>query len=154
MKIAIRPAEKADILAIVSLEQSVFPGDRLSRRSLTAFVTSRSAVFLVAEAMPESRGGRIAGYVIPLFRKPSRIARLYSVAVSPDFQGQGVARRLIEAAEATAAKRAKTRMRLEVRADNRAAIALYLKLGYKPFGNISSYYDDGADALRFEKTLK
>lgn len=153
MNLRIRPARRADVLKIVALEQSVFPGDRLSWRSLLAFAGSKTAAFLVAEAS-SGKAEALAGYAVALFRKPSAIARLYSVAVSPDYQGQGVAKRLIKTAEREAAKRAKTRMRLEVRADNKAAIILYSRLGYKQFGRIPSYYDDGADALRFEKALK
>jgi ribosomal-protein-alanine acetyltransferase len=150
MTIGIRPAKGGDILGIVALEQAVFPGDRLSRRSLQRFFNGRSAAFLVAEAHRQG----VAGYAVALFRKNSPIARLYSIAVSPFYQGKGIAKRLIKAAEQAAAKRGKSRMRLEVRADNKSAIALYLKLGYTQFGHISRYYDDGADALRFEKALK
>ena len=36
---------------------------------------------------------------------------------------------------------------------DRAAIARYRKSGYREFGRRRSYYDDGGDALRFEKRL-
>jgi ribosomal protein S18 acetylase RimI-like enzyme len=153
MNISIRFARREDISAIVPLEQAVFPGDRLSRRSFLRLCQGKSAVSLVAEAWAH-KDKALAGYAVVLLRKTSGIARLYSIAVSPAYQGQGVAKRLIEATEKEAAKRAKTRMRLEVRADNKTAITLYLKLGYKPFGNRLRYYDDGMDALRFEKTLE
>jgi [ribosomal protein S18]-alanine N-acetyltransferase len=41
-----------------------------------------------------------------------------------------------------------------VRYDNAAAIALYEKLGYRQFDRYPGYYADGAEALRFEKTLR
>ena len=44
-------------------------------------------------------------------------------------------------------------MRLEVHHSNRAAIARYRKSGYAEFGRHHDYYEDGADALRFEKRL-
>jgi [ribosomal protein S18]-alanine N-acetyltransferase len=44
-------------------------------------------------------------------------------------------------------------LRLEVRADNGAAIALYERLGFREFGRYDYYYADGARALRFEKAL-
>ncbi len=44
-------------------------------------------------------------------------------------------------------------MRLEVRIDNAPAIALYEKSGYRSFGAVEDYYQDGAAALRFEKTF-
>jgi ribosomal protein S18 acetylase RimI-like enzyme len=44
-------------------------------------------------------------------------------------------------------------MRLEVRERNRRAIARYKKTGYRLFGRHRAYYDDRADALRFDKPL-
>ncbi|MFX9038806.1 GNAT family N-acetyltransferase, partial [Acinetobacter baumannii] len=44
-------------------------------------------------------------------------------------------------------------LRLEVRVDNPSAIALYRALGFHDFAMRRDYYDDGTDALRFEKAL-
>ena len=38
-----------------------------------------------------------------------------------------------------------------MRADNARAIALYERSGYRLFGQVPGYYEDGAMALRFEK---
>jgi ribosomal protein S18 acetylase RimI-like enzyme len=43
-------------------------------------------------------------------------------------------------------------MRLEVHQGNHAAIACYRKSGYREFAR-HRYYEDGGDALRFEKRL-
>ena len=44
-------------------------------------------------------------------------------------------------------------MRLEVQPGNRAAIARYEKSGYRRTGVLRGYYNDGSDALRYEKVL-
>ena len=44
-------------------------------------------------------------------------------------------------------------MRLEVQPANRAAIARYKKSGYRHTGRLPGYYNDGSDALRYEKNL-
>jgi hypothetical protein len=44
-------------------------------------------------------------------------------------------------------------IRLEVHETNAAAIARYRKTGYGEFGRHARYYEDGGDALRFEKRL-
>jgi ribosomal protein S18 acetylase RimI-like enzyme len=44
-------------------------------------------------------------------------------------------------------------VRLEVRQDNPGAIGLYEKQGYRRFGAIAGFYEDGADAWRYEKEL-
>jgi ribosomal protein S18 acetylase RimI-like enzyme len=45
-------------------------------------------------------------------------------------------------------------LRLEVRIDNKRAIALYEKNGYARFDEIEDYYEDGATAVRMEKGLR
>ena len=45
-------------------------------------------------------------------------------------------------------------LRLEARTDNTAAQQLYLKRGYRSIGEVSDYYEDGAPALRLEKSLR
>jgi ribosomal-protein-alanine N-acetyltransferase len=54
---------------------------------------------------------------------------------------------------AEAAKMGLLRVRLEVRADNAAARALYAKLGFAESGQLPGYYEDGADGLRLTLDL-
>ena len=147
-EIATRKACRGDIDALVELEHRVFATDRLSRRSLRRFLTSPSAEMLVAQA-----GGKLAGTAIVLFRPRSVVARLYSIAVAPHMGGRGVAPMLLKAAEAAAVGRGCRAMRLEVHHANHAAIARYRKSGYREFARRRRYYEDGGDALRFEKRL-
>ena len=65
--------------------------------------------------------------------------------------GIGIA--LLKGGEQAARKRRTTLMRLEVQSGNRAAIARYEKSGYRRTGRLSGYYNDGSDALRYEKLL-
>jgi ribosomal protein S18 acetylase RimI-like enzyme len=55
--------------------------------------------------------------------------------------------------EKAAADRGCRRLRLEVRQDNAAAIRLYERRGYRRFAARGTYYEDGADAWRYEKCL-
>ena len=137
-----------DIDALIALEHRVFATDRLSRRSLRRFLKSASAAVIVAEA-----AGSLAGIAIVTFRPRSALARLYSIAVAPPMGGRGVGRALIEAAEAQARSRGCRAMRLEVHPSNHAAIGRYRKSGYREFARYRRYYEDGGDALRFEKRL-
>ena len=59
----------------------------------------------------------------------------------------------MRAAESYAARRGCRALRLEVRKDNSAAIALYQERGFRPFGEYPDYYEDGAAASRLEKRL-
>jgi ribosomal protein S18 acetylase RimI-like enzyme len=147
-QVRIRRAEPGDIDALVKLEHRVFATDRLSRRSLRHFLRSPSAEVIVAVEHTQ-----LAGIVIVLFRSRSAVARLYSIAVAPHAGGRGVAPMLLDATEAAALARGCRSMRLEVHHGNHAAIARYRKSGYREFGRHRAYYEDGGDALRFEKRL-
>ena len=144
----IRLARAADIPALVALENRVFAGDRLSARQWRHHVASPRATILVATA---SHG--LCGAAIVFFHRGHDIARLYSLAVAPEARGQGVGERLLAAAERDAARRGSRRMRLEVRRDNPGAQRLYAQRGFRVFDERPRYYEDGHDALRYEKSL-
>lgn len=144
----IGPASLDDLDAIEALEAAAFTGDRLSRRSLRDFIRAPHRPLIVARF-----GERLAGYALMSARKDGRTARIYSLAVDPAQGRRGVGRALLQACERYARARGREALRLEVRYDNAAAIALYEKMGFRPFGHYAGYYEDGAAALRFEKRL-
>lgn len=145
----VRQATSADIPDLVRIENLSFAGDRLSSRSLRRLVTRRTACTLVAVA-----GKAIAGYAMLLFRRNLATARLYSLAVDPEFIGKGIGRLLVYRCETESLRRGCTRLRLEVRADNMTAIRLYEQLGFEPIGIRPGYYTDGCDAIRYGKALR
>ncbi|CAM5499463.1 hypothetical protein ATER59S_03639 [Aquamicrobium terrae] len=149
MSAAIRTARASDVDDLAAIENAVFTGDRLSRRSFRKLIERETAETLVAE-----NGGRIGGYAIVLFRKGSGVARLYSIATAPEFSGRGIGRLLLEAAEDVAFGHGRMMLRLEVREDNERAIGIYEKAGYRRIGREPDYYEDGEAALRYEKALR
>lgn len=145
---SLRPALPADIDSLVALENRAFTGDRLSRRSFRRFAASSRASLLVLAA-----ADGLCGYALVLYRRGTALARLYSIAVDPERAGRGCGARLLAGAEAAAFAHGAAVMRLEVRPDNAAAIALYRRRGYRQFGLYANYYEDHADALRFQRWL-
>ncbi len=84
----------------------------------------------------------------------TRVAReLFSIALNPGEQGRGLGRILLGASEQAAKARGAVAMRLEVRIDNARAIKFYTASGYRSFAAVEDYYQDGAAALRFEKSF-
>jgi ribosomal protein S18 acetylase RimI-like enzyme len=146
--LVLRDATLADIDELAQLEERCFDGDRLSRRSFRSLLSRSSSSLRVARI-----GRQLAGYSVTLFRRGSRLARLYSIAVAPEARGGGLARKMLADAEATARRRGMSGLRLEVRADNSAATALYRTEGYEPDGRRENYYEDGATAFRWTKRL-
>ncbi len=144
----LRRGRLTDLDDLIALENAIFKVDLLSRRSFRHFITSPSAVVIVAE-----ESGKLAGYALVLYRPRSHIGRLYSIAVEPHLSKRGVGPLLLAAAEDDARRRRCRSMRLEVHEHNTRAIARYEKSGYRLFGRRLDYYDDHATALRFEKPL-
>jgi ribosomal-protein-alanine N-acetyltransferase len=147
-QISIRAGKLSDLDAILALEHAVFSTDRLSRRSLRAFILAPQRPLLVAIA-----DRALAGYALVALRKRSTTARLYSIAVDPRSGRTGVGSALVGACERYAAAHGCDLLRLEVRWDNAPAIALYKRRGFRQFGQHEAYYADGARALRFEKPV-
>jgi len=144
----LRPGRLRDLDALVALENAVFTTDILTRRSFRHFLTSPKSSLIVAED-----SGKLAGYALVLYPAHSKLARLYSIAVAPHVTSRGIGPLLLAEAEAAAARRRRRAMRLEVHEHNARAIGRYEKSGYRLFGRLHRYYDDGGDALRFEKPL-
>ena len=144
----IRDARLADLKALVELENQCFEIDRFNRRQFRYMITRAQARLLVDE-----RRKRLAGYVLVLFRRGTSLARLYSIAVAPAFRGKGAGRDLLEAAEEAAKAADCAYLRLEVRRDNAESIQLYRKAGFRKLGELDDYYEDGMEALQFEKAL-
>lgn len=144
----IRPGVADDLAALLLIEQASFSGDRLSRRSFRHLLTEANSVTLIDDA-----GDAPRGYITLLFRADVSLARVYSIATAPGWQGQGVAAGLLAAAEELALAHSCVAMRLEIRRDNVASQQLFLRHGYQVFGEHAAYYEDGMDALRLEKSL-
>ncbi|ANT50763.1 peptidase C39 family protein [Mesorhizobium amorphae] len=149
MPAEIRKARASDVDDLAAIEKAVFASDRISRRSFRQLIERETAEMLVAES-----DSRIAGYAVVLFRKGSGVARLYSIAIGPFFGGIGIGRQLLAAAEEAAFEHDRMLLRLEVREDNLRAIRVYEQGGYRKIGREPGYYEDGATALRYEKTLR
>jgi ribosomal protein S18 acetylase RimI-like enzyme len=146
----IRSASVDDLKALLTLEDSAFTGDRLSRRSFRRAITSTGSALLVA--MGEDQN--LLGYALLHLRQGTRLARLYSLAVSPQARGLGIGKALIQACEQKAIKKGKILLRLEVSDVNQNAIALYQTMGYREFGHYDAYYEDQTDAIRMQKRLR
>ena len=146
---SLRPALPDDLDALTALEQRCFSSDRLSRRSFRKWLKRQHAGLIVA--LDEQQ--QLAGYALVLLQPGTRLARLYSIAVDPQQRGKKLGERLLDAAEDYAHQQRRLFLRLEVRKDNVAAIALYERLGYRLFAQTADYYEDHEDALRYQKRL-
>jgi ribosomal-protein-alanine N-acetyltransferase len=144
----IRPGEAADVDALVAIEDESFPTDRLDHKAMRRSLRSPTISVLTAV-----QDGAPVGYALLHRRRGSSVVQLASIAVAAFATGRGLGKRLLEAAEREAGRHGGTRLRLEVRPDNKGALALYEGAGYRRFDTIDEYYSDGTPAWRYEKTL-
>ncbi|MCB1156684.1 MAG: ribosomal protein S18-alanine N-acetyltransferase [Leptospiraceae bacterium] len=144
----LRIAGPGDLDSLVEVENKAFPSDRFTRRNFRYLLSKGNTLTFVFE-----EDKKVLAYGMLLFHSGTSLARLYSIAVVPEAQGKGIAKEMLKNLEAEARERDCISMRLEVRKDNAKAIEVYEKNGYKKFGSILEYYEDGMEALRYEKLL-
>lgn len=144
----LRRAVAADLAALVELERASFSYDRMSERQFRRHLRSDSAAVLVAEG-----AGGLLGSAVLFFRRGTSRARLYSLAAAAAARGRGIGAALLAAAETLARERGLHTLSLEVRRDNAAAVRLYESRGYRRIAALENYYDDGAAAWRYAKSL-
>lgn len=140
--VQLRPAVVTDVPAMMILESALFGPDAWSDVQMSdeigrADVDRRYTVALDGE--------RIIGYAGLYVSPPD--ADVQTIAVAARDQHAGVGRRLLSAAVAGAWSEGCTRIFLEVRADNAAALALYESAGFERMGRRRRYYQDGGDAV-------
>lgn len=144
----IRRATDNDLELLDILENICFSSDLLSRRSFKNFVHSKTARLFVA-----ADGSEIAGYILLLFKKGSSLARLYSLAVHPDYRKMGLAGQLLDFIEDAAEAKGAVYIRLEVSVENKGAIRLYESKDYVINSRKEDYYEDGTAALIYQKRV-
>jgi len=149
--VCIERASRADLTALSALELAAFAGDRISPRSWRRLIASPSASVTVARGGHSTAG--VLGATVVLRRARSSVARLYSIAVAPAARGRGLAGRLLAQAIQHARDSGAAVLRLETRADNHTAQHLFTRHGFSPLERKAAYYQDGADALRYQKSL-
>lgn len=126
MAIEVRAFRAPDAAAVTKLWEAAFPDDPPWNNPADVIARKLAVqpeLFLVATAGDDIAGTVIAGY--DGFR-----GWLHHVAVAQAFQGEGVARKLIEAAEERLAAMGCPKVNLQVRASNNAVRGLYLELGF------------------------
>lgn len=144
----IRLATLDDVPALAKLEAVSFPHDAMSARSFRRFIKLGEAeVWVMADA------DTLLGYAITLYRPATKLARLYSFAIAPAKRRQGLGNQLLKHMERLAKREHSLFMRLEVKADDTAALGFFHQRGYSDVGLKTDYFDDHSDAVVLQKQL-
>ena len=141
----IQPASWRDLGALRSVEQACFPKDSWPLLDLIGVLTLPNIVRLKAVC-----DERMVGFVAAELKRSESEVWIATIGVLPEYRQRGTGAALLQAVEAGAYLPC---IKLNVRASNLPAIRLYESLGYGRSNTWRSYYQDGEDALIFEKRL-
>lgn len=138
----IRPATADDADTIAILEAECQGADAWSAALVRDGVTGDlpTIQYLVAE-----NDGAITGYAVASYA--GDIAELQRIGVATDARRAGIASDLLDVIVAHAPSTGADRMLLEVRADNRGALAFYAARNFVEIDRRTRYYKDGVDAV-------
>jgi ribosomal-protein-alanine N-acetyltransferase len=153
-EIVLRDYRTTDLDAMFQLDQECFSAEfRFDRESIQMFADEQDAVIRVAEKI----GAEIVGFVIVHMERAAKGGRGYVVTldVDSDYRGRGIARSLMEQAEARIAALGALSMELHVFTRNEEAIRFYERMGYERIAvRLSFYGKAGLDAFVYRKKLR
>lgn len=136
-RIQIRQIVPDDVQALLLIERLCF-STPWSETSFLSEIRSQRTLALLAELE-----GQIVGYVF--IQLVADECHLHDLAVHPQWQRRGIAKRLMQAALQEIEGSDKRFFFLEVRASNHAAIALYASLGFRVYATRKAYYDNPSE---------
>ena len=141
----VRPGTAADTDAVTTLEEVALASDAWSRALVSDGLagTVPTTRYLVAE-----EDGEVVGYAAT---SHTDVAELQRIAVDPAHRRRGVASALLAVVRREAA--GCERLLLEVREDNRPALAFYAHHGFAELDRRPRYYADGTTAVVLAKEL-
>lgn len=144
------PAHTNHLESLLQINQRSAPFDRLSRRSFRRFINHDQGECVVLE-VAQDEGWLTVGYAILLYRKATRLARLYSIAIDIDWHGKGLGSELLSYIETHARDTHSLFLRLEVQDRDTRTLKFFHKRGYVDLGLKAAYFDDNSDARVLQK---
>ena len=149
----IRRISQDDLDEIIKLERKCF-------NSYIAY-TPKQLKYLIIKAnsscLAETLEEIFRGFIIILYKQKSQIAGIETLNVDPIFQGNGIGKKLLQAAEEDMYKKSIKKIRLEVSTLNNIAINLYERSGFRKVAFLKNYYSydhyGTKDAYRMVKDL-
>lgn len=144
----VRPAGPDDVAAVAELESTCLGDDAWSQGLVREGVVGALPTIGYLVAVDD---GLVIGHAVT--SAAGDIAELQRIAVAPTHRRRGIAGLLLAAATEAAARTEADRMLLEVRADNRPALAFYAHEGFVEIDRRDRYYADGATAVVMRRSL-
>ncbi|GAA1388993.1 GNAT family N-acetyltransferase [Luteococcus peritonei] len=135
-------ARDLDVPAILELEQGSFPAAEQWSEQAWREELQAGDRFVITARDAEDRVKAAA-----TFQCVADTADLHRIMVAREHRGEGLAKQLMQAGMQWAQAIGASRMLLEVREDNEAALGLYDGCGFEQLARRENYYGPGAHAL-------
>ena len=149
MTILLAKAKKEDLEEVHEIEIASFP-DPWSVDSLWAFASDETVRTLVC-ARDEKTGELVGYYALQYVLDEAEIA---IIAVKRKYRRQGLGRYLLDRIVEWAKEKGITKIHLEVRSENEAAVHLYRTYGFEEVGRRKNYYEAPRDdAILFRLSI-
>lgn len=146
MKTTIRKSTPSDIDFLEKLETLCFPKfQQSSRRAIRYSITSHFQKVVIAEYSEGKEKKPVGSAILYLYAKSLRI---FSIAVLPENQGQGIGKQLLEYAINLARTGKIGRITLEVRKTDLKVVQFYENAGFKFTEELPDYYTKGENGIR------
>ena len=144
----IRDMTKADLAAVMEIEEDLFPIDAWS---IDMFLEELAQVPHSRKVCVLELAGQIIGYASLRFIGSQ--GDINTISVSKNFQRRGYGQQLLDWLEQTAKEKGVKELFLDVRTDNDPALAIYRKNGYVRIDVRRNYYGHSIDADVMRKKL-
>ena len=148
--VTLRPARVQDAPVMAQMSRELIEAGlawRYTPRRMTTLIDDAETVALVA-----CGGSRIEGFAVMQFGDVH--AHLALLCVQPAQQLRGIGRRLNDWLLESARVAGMASIRLELRADNAAALSFYRRLGFAETQWVPGYYDGHIAARRMTLVLR
>jgi ribosomal-protein-alanine N-acetyltransferase len=136
----VRAMEPQDLDLVVALAAQAVEAPRWIRSDYEQLLPSPPAALLIAAPWVALVDDRLVGFVVARWLRGEPAAEIENLIVAEGYRRQGLGTALVGHCAEWAARSGASFLRLEVRASNHAAIALYRTLGFVPAGLRLAYY--------------
>lgn len=150
MRFTIQKAKPEHLESLYEIEKKCFTIEAFSKEQIENLLYAPNSISLVAVA-----DGKTVGFIIGLLqgKKGEKIGYIITIDVTPEYRRKRLGDKLLEEVERIFAENTVQSCYLEVRVDNKAALELYTKHGYKEIVRLKDFYHRGIDGIRMKKTF-
>ena len=154
MSFQIRAMEAFDIDSVLELAKESSEAPRWTRRNYEQVLRKTPTPSLVHHGLVAMSENRLVGFAVASWLPAERAAELEGLFVEQSLRRRGIGAALLRSCMRWAADAGALALRLEVRASNGAALALYHDRGFSTTGVRPGYYSaPDEDALLLEAAL-